>query len=56
MWQARKRQAAKGFTLLETMISLVILGVGVLGLAAMLADSLVLHAGLGIRFYRAAKS
>jgi prepilin-type N-terminal cleavage/methylation domain-containing protein len=40
MWRARKRQEKKGFTLLETMISLVILGVGVLGLAAMLADSL----------------
>jgi prepilin-type N-terminal cleavage/methylation domain-containing protein len=40
MWRVRKRQTAKGFTLLETMISLVILGVGVLGLAAMLADSL----------------
>jgi prepilin-type N-terminal cleavage/methylation domain-containing protein len=40
MWRARKRQTAKGFTLIETMISLVILGVGVLGLAAMLADSL----------------
>jgi prepilin-type N-terminal cleavage/methylation domain-containing protein len=40
MWRERKLQTAKGFTLLETMISLVILGVGVLGLAAMLADSL----------------
>jgi prepilin-type N-terminal cleavage/methylation domain-containing protein len=40
MRQAKKRQAAKGFTLLETMISLVVLGVGVLGLCAMLADSL----------------
>jgi prepilin-type N-terminal cleavage/methylation domain-containing protein len=40
MWQSRNRQAAKGFTLLETMISLVVLGVGVLGLCAMLADSL----------------
>jgi prepilin-type N-terminal cleavage/methylation domain-containing protein len=45
MWQARKRQTAKGFTLLETMISLVILGVGVLGLAAMLADSLAYMQG-----------
>jgi prepilin-type N-terminal cleavage/methylation domain-containing protein len=45
MWQARKRQAAKGFTLLETMISLVVLGVGVLGLAAMLADSLAYMQG-----------
>ena len=45
MWQARKRQAVKGFTLLETMISLVVLGVGVLGLAAMLADSLAYMQG-----------
>ena len=30
----------KGFTLLETMIALVVLGVGILGLAAMLGDSL----------------
>ena len=45
MWRARKRQTAKGFTLLETMISLVILGVGVLGLAAMLADSLAYMQG-----------
>lgn len=40
MRQASKRHATKGFTLIETMISLVVLGVGVLGLAAMLADSL----------------
>jgi len=45
MWRARKRQVSKGFTLLETMISLVILGVGVLGLAAMLADSLAYMQG-----------
>jgi prepilin-type N-terminal cleavage/methylation domain-containing protein len=45
MRQARKRQAGKGFTLLETMISLVVLGVGVLGLAAMLADSLAYMQG-----------
>src|SRR5580698_7514252 len=32
--------AAKGFTLLETMIALVVLAVGILGLAAMLGDSL----------------
>jgi prepilin-type N-terminal cleavage/methylation domain-containing protein len=40
MREAKKRYAAQGFTLLETMIALVVLGVGVLGLAAMLADSL----------------
>ena len=45
MRQARKRGAAKGFTLLETMISLVVLGVGVLGLCAMLADSLAYMQG-----------
>jgi len=45
MSQVRKRQAAQGFTLLETMISLVVLGVGVLGLAAMLADSLAYMQG-----------
>ena len=45
MWQARKWKTAKGFTLLETMISLVVLGVGVLGLAAMLADSLAYMQG-----------
>ena len=36
---ARKRNT-RGFTLLETMIALVVLGVGILGLAAMLGDSL----------------
>ncbi len=45
MRQARKRQTAKGFTLLETMIALVVLGVGVLGLCAMLADSLAYMQG-----------
>jgi prepilin-type N-terminal cleavage/methylation domain-containing protein len=34
------KHASKGFTLLETMIALVVLGIGVLGLAGMLADSL----------------
>jgi prepilin-type N-terminal cleavage/methylation domain-containing protein len=36
----RKRPRAAGFTLLETLIALVVLAVGVLGLAAMLADAL----------------
>ena len=40
MRQAKKQHSARGFTLLETMIALVVLGVGVLGLAALLADSL----------------
>jgi prepilin-type N-terminal cleavage/methylation domain-containing protein len=34
------RHSAKGFTLLETMIALLVLGVGILGLAAMLGDAL----------------
>ena len=38
-------QSAKGFTLLETMIALVVLAVGVLGLAAMLGDSLAYMQG-----------
>jgi prepilin-type N-terminal cleavage/methylation domain-containing protein len=36
----RNRPRAAGFTLLETLIALVVLAVGVLGLAAMLADAL----------------
>ncbi|MFZ3217592.1 MAG: prepilin-type N-terminal cleavage/methylation domain-containing protein [Candidatus Acidiferrales bacterium] len=40
MRHSKKRTAARGFTLLETMIALVVLGVGVLGLAGLLADSL----------------
>src|ERR1700761_1749922 len=35
-----KRNTAAGFTLLETMIALIVLAVGILGLAAMLANSL----------------
>lgn len=34
------RNVTKGFSLLETMIALVVLGVGILGLAAMLANAL----------------
>ena len=40
MHQAPGRLSAKGFTLLETMIALLVLGVGILGLAAMLGDAL----------------
>jgi prepilin-type N-terminal cleavage/methylation domain-containing protein len=40
MREAKQRRAAAGFTLIETMVALVVLGVGVLGLAAMLADAL----------------
>lgn len=40
--ELRKRNSAaqKGFTLLETMIALVVLAIGILGLAAMLGESL----------------
>ena len=41
----KKRQTAKGFTLLETMIALLVLFIGVLGLAAMLGDSLAYMQG-----------
>jgi prepilin-type N-terminal cleavage/methylation domain-containing protein len=40
MRHAGKQLSVKGFTLLETMIALLVLGVGILGLAAMLGDSL----------------
>lgn len=50
--QARKKQrltrsskSQQGFTLLETMIALIVLAVGVLGLAAMLANSLAYMQG-----------
>jgi prepilin-type N-terminal cleavage/methylation domain-containing protein len=45
MREEKKRRGGKGFTLLETMISLVVLGIGVLGLAGMLADSLAYMQG-----------
>ena len=45
MRQGTARQSAKGFTLLETMIALLVLVVGVLGLAAMLADALAYMGG-----------
>jgi prepilin-type N-terminal cleavage/methylation domain-containing protein len=40
MRQRTTSRKAKGFTLLETMIALVVLAVGILGLAAMLGNSL----------------
>jgi prepilin-type N-terminal cleavage/methylation domain-containing protein len=40
MPQAKRQHSEKGFTLIETMIALMVLAIGVLGLAAMLADSL----------------
>jgi prepilin-type N-terminal cleavage/methylation domain-containing protein len=38
--QNRRHRKQRGFTLIETMIAMVVLSVGILGLAAMLADSL----------------
>jgi type II secretory pathway pseudopilin PulG len=43
--RATKRRSAKGFTLLETMIALLVLFVGILGLAAMLGDALAYMRG-----------
>jgi type II secretory pathway pseudopilin PulG len=43
--RAAKRRAEKGFTLLETMIALLVLFVGLLGLAAMLGDALAYMRG-----------
>ena len=40
MDRVEKRRSQKGFTLLETMIALVVLFIGLLGLAAMLGDAL----------------
>ncbi len=45
MLGTKKRRAAAGFTLLETMIALLVMVVGVLALAATLADSLAYMQG-----------
>jgi type II secretory pathway pseudopilin PulG len=45
MHHATKRHSDKGFTLLETMIALMVLFVGLLGLAAMLGDALAYMRG-----------
>ncbi len=45
MYGRTKLHSAKGFTLIETMIAIVVLAVGVLGLAAMFADSLAYMQG-----------
>jgi len=45
MRQANLTKAEKGFTLLETLIALIVLAVGILGLAAMLADALAYMQG-----------
>jgi prepilin-type N-terminal cleavage/methylation domain-containing protein len=45
MPQAKRKHSESGFTLLETMIALIVLATGVLGLAGMLADSLAFMQG-----------
>jgi len=45
MRHGKTRRSAKGFTLLETLIALIVLGVGILSLAAMLADALAYMQG-----------
>src|SRR5579862_2462296 len=45
MLQTKKPRKAAGFSLLETMVALVVLGVGILGLAALLYDSLAYMQG-----------
>jgi prepilin-type N-terminal cleavage/methylation domain-containing protein len=45
MREPKKNCRQKGFSLLETMIALVVMGIGVLGLAGMLADSLAYMQG-----------
>jgi len=40
MRRTTRREAQRGFTLLETMVALVVLGIGLVGLAAMLASSI----------------
>jgi prepilin-type N-terminal cleavage/methylation domain-containing protein len=43
--KTKRQPSAKGFTLMETMIALAVLAVGILGLAAMLGDSLAYMQG-----------
>jgi type II secretory pathway pseudopilin PulG len=45
MHEATKRRSTQGFSLLETMIALIVLFVGILGLAAMLGDALAYMRG-----------
>jgi prepilin-type N-terminal cleavage/methylation domain-containing protein len=40
MWTTKERAAQTGFTLLETMVALLVLGIGLVALAAMLAGSM----------------
>jgi prepilin-type N-terminal cleavage/methylation domain-containing protein len=50
MSETKRRLSESGFTLLETMIALLILSIGVLGLAGMLADSLAYMKGAQMDF------
>lgn len=50
MREAKRQSPEKGFTLLETLIALVVLAVGVLGLAGMLADALAYVKGAQMDF------
>lgn len=45
MRHGKRRRSARGFTLLETLIALIVLGVGILSLAAMLGDALAYMQG-----------
>ena len=51
-----RRNSSAGFTLIETMVAIVVLAIGVLGLAAMLASSVALHERVKRRLHRAAES
>jgi len=50
MLKAKRQSREKGFTLLETLIALVVLAIGVLGLAGMLANSLAYMKGAQMDF------
>jgi prepilin-type N-terminal cleavage/methylation domain-containing protein len=45
MRQTNKKNSQRGFTLMETLIAMIVLAVGILGLAAMLGDSLAYMKG-----------
>ena len=45
MRQTNRKNSQRGFTLMETLIAMVVLAVGILGLAAMLGDSLAYMKG-----------
>ena len=56
MQDKMRRNSRAGFTLIETLVSIVVLAVGVLGLAAMLAGEHGLHEHFERRLHRAAES